>query len=96
MIVCWHSEAEAELNRTIAYYEARQLGLGLEFSEEVYAAVDRILGYPEAWTSIRPNTRRALLNRFPFAVIYQIKPDLLNILAVADLRRLPEYWKGRT
>jgi len=41
------------------------------------------------------NTRRCLVNRFPFGVIYQIKSDSVRIIAVADLRRCPDYWLDR-
>ncbi|HUT54803.1 MAG TPA: type II toxin-antitoxin system RelE/ParE family toxin [bacterium] len=90
-----HPGAAADIVETAAFYEARQPGLGFEFTQEVYSAVARILEYPEAWTTVSPNTRRALLKRFPFGVIYKIKSDHLLILAVSDLRRLPGYWKDR-
>ncbi len=41
-------EAEAEFLEAIAYYEERAPGLGLDFSTEVRAAIQRILAYPLA------------------------------------------------
>ncbi len=35
----FHPEAERELYQAIAYYEERRNGLGLEFAEEIYAAI---------------------------------------------------------
>jgi hypothetical protein len=46
-------------------------------------------------TPMSKNTRRCLVNRFPFGVIYQLKSDRLHIVAIADLRRHPEYWLNR-
>lgn len=39
--------------------------------------------------------RRVLMQRFPFAVYYEIAEDQIRIIAVAHQRRLPGYWKGR-
>ena len=91
----FHEHAEAEFDRAAEYYEDCQRGLGIEFAQEVYATIDRIIQYPEAWSPMSKNTRRCLVNRFPFGVIYQIKPDSVRIIAVADLRRHPGYWLGR-
>jgi plasmid stabilization system protein ParE len=43
-----HPDAEAEFDQAVAYYEARQYGLGLEFADEVLVTVARILDYPKA------------------------------------------------
>jgi len=32
---------------------------------------------------------------FPFGVIYQVKSSFVSIIAVADLRRRPDYWIER-
>ncbi|MDP2990846.1 MAG: type II toxin-antitoxin system RelE/ParE family toxin [Kiritimatiellota bacterium] len=91
----FHPQANDEFDQAVRYYENCQPGLGLEFAEEVYATVARILEYPEAWSPMSKNTRRCLVNRFPFGVIFQIKPDILRIVAVANLHRRPRYWKDR-
>jgi hypothetical protein len=91
----FHPDAEAEFDRTVEYYEQFQQGLGLEFAEEVYATVTRIIQYPDAWSSLSKNSRRCLVSRFPYGVIYQIKSRSLRIIAVAHLNRRPGYWKER-
>jgi len=91
----FHPQADDEFDQAVRYYENCQLGLGLEFAEEVYVAVARISEYPEAWSPMSKNTRRCLVNRFPFGVIFQIKNDILRIIAVANLHRRPGYWKDR-
>ena len=91
----FHPEAEAELDKAVEYYEQRQRGLGLEFVEEVYATITRIIQYPNAWSALSKNSRRCLVSRFPYGVIYQIKSHTLRIIAVAHLNRRPGYWKER-
>jgi len=83
------------MDDAVRYYEAQQLGLGMEFAGEVYASIARIGSYPFAWTPISPNTHRCLLNRFPFGVIFRVNADMLEVIAVAHLQRRPDYWKGR-
>ena len=91
----FHEYAETEFDRAVEYYEDCSYGLGIEFAQEIYATIDRIIQYPDAWSPLSKNTRRCLVNRFPFGVIYQVKSNVVRIIAVADLRRRPEYWLGR-
>jgi hypothetical protein len=91
----FHEYAEAEFKKAVAYYEDCRAGLGIEFAQEVYTTISRIIQYPEAWSQMSKNTRRCLVNRFPFGVIYQVKSDLVLIIAVADLRRKPGFWLDR-
>jgi plasmid stabilization system protein ParE len=91
----FHEAAEVELDKAIDYYEECRPGLGLELAEEVYAAIDRVIKFPEAWSPMSKNTRRCLVNRFPFGVIYRVRSGCVEVVAVADLRRRPEYWQDR-
>ena len=53
----FHPRADHELDDTVSYYEECQTGLGMEFAEEVYVTIARIMEYPEAWPSISKNTK---------------------------------------
>jgi len=91
----FHEDAETEFDRAIEYYEDARSGLGLEFAQEVYVAITRVIQFPDAWPPMSKNTRRCLVSRFPFGIIYQVKSDYVRIIAVADLRRRPNYWRDR-
>jgi len=91
----FHPRADEEFDEAVRYYEDCQAGLGLEFAEEVYAAIGRVAEYPDAWSAMSQNTRRCLVNRFPYGVIFQIKSGMLRIIAVANLHRRPDYWRDR-
>ena len=91
----FHEAAEKELFLAIEYYEERQSGLGLRFSEEVKAAIGRICAHPHAWASIDPKTRRCLITKFPYGILYRIIKDNIRIMAIMHLHRKPNYWKGR-
>lgn len=45
----FHEDAEVEFDRTVEYYENSRLGLGLEFAQEVNAAITRVINFPDAW-----------------------------------------------
>ncbi|MFH1258369.1 MAG: type II toxin-antitoxin system RelE/ParE family toxin [Elusimicrobiota bacterium] len=91
----FHPFAEKELLESISYYDACQEGLGLEFSREVYFAIQNILSFPKAWSSLSTHTRRCLTNRFPYGVIYQIANTEIYIIAIMQLNQKPNYWKSR-
>lgn len=92
----FHAAAEAELNQAVDYYNACRPDLGWEFAQEVHAAIQNILAHPAAWTSLSTHTRRCLVRRFPYGVIYQIAGDAIRIIAVMQLNRKPGYWRSRT
>jgi len=91
----FHEDAETEFDKAAEYYEDCRAGLGLEFAREVYAAIARVIRFPDGWSPMSTNTRRCLVNRFPFGIIYQVQSGHVHIIAVADLRRHPQYWRDR-
>ena len=74
------------------------LGLGAEFFDAVAATVSHIEANPEVGTTISPDgrTRRRLVARFPYQVVYRLRPTEIVIVAIAHLKRRPEYWKNRS
>jgi hypothetical protein len=67
-----------------------------EVSGEVHRSIERILQYPEAWSPLSPNTRRCRKNKFPYGVVYQLRGDVLLVVAVMHLHRQPERWRARS
>ncbi len=95
MKFAFHPEAEAEFNTAIDWYEDRTPGLGLDFADEVQAAVQRAQAFPYAWQVLEDDIRRTLVHRYPYGVLYAAEPDRLYIVAVMHLRRRPGYWRNR-
>ena len=91
----FHPQADLELSDTVDYYDHCEFGLGLEFAEEVYSSIERIIEYPSSSSEISQSTRRCLINRFPYGIIYQQKGPAIRIIAIANLHRRPGYWKKR-
>lgn len=95
------AEAEAELDDATAWYDEQRDGLGDELLLEVHDALAIIVDAPETWARLPgappriPPIRRFLLQRFPYAIAYQVYPDLTTVLAIVHGRRRPLYWVGR-
>jgi plasmid stabilization system protein ParE len=89
------SIAEAEIAEALLYYDQQSSGLGAELLLEYDAAVKRITTQPEAWRQIGPNSRRCLLRRFPYGVVYSVERDNVIVTAVMALRRDPNHWDDR-
>jgi toxin ParE2 len=87
--------AEVELDQAIGWYESQRPGLGDAFLNEVLAAADRIVRYPDAWQQLGVDIRRYRLSRFPYGVIYAIESGDIVVLAIAHLHRKPDYWRDR-
>jgi plasmid stabilization system protein ParE len=87
--------ADAEFQEAVDYYNDQRPGLGFEFSDEVRDAVNRIRNYPQAWTPLSKRTRRCQVHRFPYSIIYELRSDLIVIVAIQHHRRKPESWRGR-
>jgi plasmid stabilization system protein ParE len=91
----FQAEAEAELLEAIDRYEGERPGLGDDFLAEVRTLTARLLDYPESGPSILQDVRRAGVRRFPYDLVYRIRPDALIIVAVMHQHRKPGYWKRR-
>ena len=87
--------AETELNEAIAYYNSQSEGLGFEFAAEIKRTLERIVLHPNAWMPISERSRRCRANRFPYAIIYQLRTEAILIVAVMHLSRDPIKWKKR-
>lgn len=89
-------DAQAEYFAAIQYYEQQAEGLGMRFIEDVENTIGRILAFPEMWEQLTLNTRRALLEVFPYGIVYHFDGAEVVILAVMHLKRKPRYWIKRS
>ncbi|MBI2435839.1 MAG: type II toxin-antitoxin system RelE/ParE family toxin [Candidatus Hydrogenedentes bacterium] len=91
----FHTDAEAEFDEAVAYYDECRVGLGDDFYLEVYSAIQRIAEYPEAWPIQEADVRRCQTNRFPYGIFYSITEGEILVLAIRHSRRDTESWKHR-
>lgn len=92
--VSFRPEAEAETLQTRDWYESRRAGLGAEFRAALDETISRIVGNPLIYRRVRGETRRAILDRFPYAVYFRIVKNDILVLAVHG-RQHPRRWQSR-
>jgi plasmid stabilization system protein ParE len=90
-----HPEAVWEARAARAWYERRSPAAAKAFVEELEAALERILDAPEMYATYLHGTRRCLLRRFPYLVVYRTTETTVQVIAVAHGRRKPGYWRFR-
>src|SRR5450631_649446 len=91
----YHQGATSDVKSAVSWYQKRSRKAGLDFIAELHRAADTISEDPERWPIGKNGTRRFLLWRFPFAIIYSELESVIMIWAVAHGSRRPEYWAER-
>ena len=87
--------AEQEMLDAAMYYELQAPGLGSDFLDKINTAVQEIGENPERCPVIQSKTRRRLIHRFPYALLYRVDPKEVVVQATMHLRRRPNYWLNR-
>jgi plasmid stabilization system protein ParE len=90
----FHPEARAELRQSVEFYERETVGLGREFAAEVRATIEHLLENPLSGSVAQAGTRRKLLQRFPYSLIYLVEHGRITVVAVMHHRREPG-WTDR-
>jgi toxin ParE1/3/4 len=91
----YHQGAIADVTSAVTWYRKRSPKAAEDFIEELQRAADTIREAPERWPLGKNNTRRFLLWRFPFSIVYSEQESVITIWAVAHGSRRPEYWTRR-
>lgn len=90
-----HETAEAEINEAADFYDLENPGLGAVFVDDIQRAIEHIARFPESYPLIQGRVRRKPLGRFPYSLMYSVRPNEIRILAIAHQKRRPFYWHGR-
>ncbi|MEK6681494.1 MAG: type II toxin-antitoxin system RelE/ParE family toxin [Nitrospirota bacterium] len=88
-------EAEEDLKEAFSWYEDNRTGLGYDFLLHVDAGINFIKRHPETHPIEYKGTRKHLISRFPYKIIYLVKGEKLIVLAVLHGKRSPELMKKR-
>jgi toxin ParE1/3/4 len=89
-----------ELAEAVLWYEARRSGLGEELLDEIDATLPLVGSRPRSFPRLQDvgashEIRRALLARFPYAIVFLVRQEEVRVLAVAHVKRRPGYWLSR-
>ena len=92
----FNKQARSEIKDAANYYGLESPILRAAFLDAVDDALAQLLAHPEAAPVARGTIRRKSLRRFPYSLLYTLRPGEIRILAVMHQSRRPFYWWGRT
>ena len=75
----YHQGAVGDVKSAIEWYLKRSSKTARDFVEELQRAAETILEAPDRWPAGKNNTRRFLLWRFPFAIIYSEEEAVITV-----------------
>ena len=90
-----HPEALEEWKSAVAWYLERNEAAAVNFVADVDQAIELVAASPHRWPMGLHRTRKFVLLRFPFAIVYREREADIQVLAIAHGHRRPGYWKDR-
>ncbi len=87
--------AQRELDRAVAHWDGERPGLGGRLHAEFHAAAGRIMENPLLYPLAVRDARKCNLHKFPYAIVYRVRGEVITIVAFMHLHRKPEYWRRR-
>ncbi len=90
-----HPDVGHEIQASYVWYEKQSQGLGDDFISELEKAYQAIVELPSTWPKFHHHSRRFLLSKFPFSVIYRFDEEVVYVVAVMHNHRRPGYWRKR-
>jgi toxin ParE1/3/4 len=88
-------EALREIDDGFEWYLERSVQAAEAFVREATKAFALIASSPAIWPRFEAGTRRYVLRKFPYGIIYREIPSGIEVVAVAHHKRRPRYWRGR-
>ena len=89
-------ETENDLKEAFLWYEDKRKGLGYDFLLQIDAGIKLIERNQKTYPAEYKGTRKLLIKRFPYKIIYLLKEEKIIILAVLHGKRRPTLIKERT
>ena len=97
MKASFHRRVQAEVNEAIAWYENQSHGLGDDFFAGFEEALALIKSHPSRhsfWLHSQ-TVRRVKLKRFPYDLLYEVRPSQIRVLCLRHRKRHPKFGQGR-
>jgi plasmid stabilization system protein ParE len=88
-------EAEADIGDARRWYRPRSAPAADRFMGAVAAALALIERYPEGQPMLYRTARRALVPRFPYALLYYLDGDDAVVFGCFHTARDPKHWQER-
>ena len=91
----YHAEAFDEYREAVLHYNNISITVANQFVVNVEQAVLLIREQPNIWVIVSKNIRRSIVKGYPYSIFFSEHNGKIYILAIANQRRKPNYWKKR-
>ena len=91
------NDAEKDFDEAYIWYESKQIGLGIEFIDQIDLALQKISRNPQAFQKIFKKTRRYIIGKFPFGLYYLVDDvnKEIKVIAVLHFKRSPKSYRKK-
>ena len=90
-----HELARREATQATVWYAERNRSAARRFQDELLGGFSHAAASPLRYPSYLHGTRRVVLKKFPYFIVFFDWQDEVYVVAVAHAKRRPGYWKGR-
>ena|ERR1043165_4940589 len=88
-------QAENDIEEFFHWYEDQAEGLGHAFLAAARTAAQQAASRPLSFAEVEEETRRVLLNKFPYSLFFLVHGERVVVTACVHQRRDPEVWRSR-
>ncbi len=88
-------QALREVEEAEGWYLDRSRSAATAFVREVEHGLRLISETARVWPEFEAGTRRYVLQKFPFSIVFRPGEDLVLVVALMHHSREPGYWHGR-
>ncbi|MEM1057890.1 MAG: type II toxin-antitoxin system RelE/ParE family toxin [Verrucomicrobiota bacterium] len=86
-------EAQHEVEAAYDFYRSREPEVAERFVRCIERSITGIQQQPTTYRLIDGEHRRCLVKLYPYAIIYRVRSESIEIIAIAHLSRRPGYWR---
>ena len=93
--VRYHPLFDCDAREAAVWYDRRSRGLGDAFIDVVRSTASKVIAEPNRSSCFAANLRYARVARFPYVVVFDVRPDELRLLGVMHTAQSMEKWRER-
>jgi len=91
----YHPLIADDLASATGYYDDVSLDLGNRFRSSVRQSLKSIQEYPESYGVIHQQIRAAIMDRFPYVVLFELRENTVFILSIVHAASDRDGWFDR-
>ena len=89
-------QAREDFDASFDWYARRDTRAAVRFASAVDIAIENIIADPQRFPAAPGDCQYALLQRYPFQLVFREEARRIVVVAIAHAKRRPDYWLERT